>query len=89
MLRGLKLAVFFVSAGGLGALGCLGSCGEQAPPPNARDTLNKNEKSISESLDKFQVEQDERDKPGSAATPPAVPANKSPVPAAPSDGPGK
>ncbi len=79
-LRGINLVVFCVCAGGMTTAGSLAGCGERTPPPNARDVLNKNEQSISEALDKFQVEQDERDKPAGAGNPAAADNAAAPKP---------
>ena len=94
-LGGVNLAVLCVVTGKLLTAGTLAGCGERAPAPNARDVLNKNEQSISESLDKFQVDQDERDKPIDLGTPvrsnvPAIiPVSTTPTPPAPPVKPGQ
>jgi hypothetical protein len=79
-------AVFVITLSSLSLLAVLSGCKEKSPPPNARDTLEKNQQSLSDSLDKFQVEDDARDKPaGAPATPadpakPAAPAATTPAP---------
>lgn len=79
-------AVFVMTLSALTVLSGLSGCKEKSPPPNARDTLEKNQQSLSDSLDKFQVEEDARDKPAATPASPADPAKPAAPPATPSSG---